>query len=97
MFPLLIVVGIFTLLVSIILLSSFSILDGMISAGLCIWTAFILFGHIATSGYLITLMCYFGLGSLFSFYRADKKREGVFVIMGLIYASLAIWAGCLYF
>lgn len=97
MFPFLIVTGLFTLFIGVVLLLNYSVLDGMIAAGLATWTAFILFGHLAHTGYLITVMIYYSLGSLFSLYRAGKKQESAFLVMGLLYGGLAVWAAALYF
>lgn len=88
-----IVIGIFTLLIALVLLSKYSILDGMFAAGICVWSALLMFGGITNpTGYLVTLAIYFGLGGCLNLYKAETKRDGAFLVAGLIYLAIAGWA-----
>lgn len=88
-----IVVGIFTLLIALVLLSKSSFIDGLVAAAICVWSSLLMFGGITNpTGYLVTLVIYFGIGGLLNLYKADSKKDGTFFVASLIYLALAGWA-----
>ena len=93
MFAIQIVVGILTLITGLVLLSKFSMIDGLLAAGFCIWSWLLVFGGITNPvGYLIAVACYYGLSSLVCFGTAAKKQDGTFTVAGLIFLALSVWA-----